>query len=241
MEPGSASLFNQIIVDWQRFATSRKASRRLRAWTVFEPALAGIEDVTELITALRDSVDLDGRDHRWRALLRVARTDADAQRAAIYALWPGLNRVAQMYGRRWEYEDTAAEVIGAALERIARYPVHRRSSPAANIVRDAQNRLHARRSRERALNDALGARVGLGDADAEEEVARRSASEELLSLLDEGVRCGRVSRRGARLILLYRVLDVPTEQVASLEGRRAVAVHRARQRAESALTPAAVA
>src|SRR3546814_18618524 len=88
--------------------------------------------------------------------MRIGRTDTDADRVALFSLWPGLNVVAHRYGRRWDYDDTAAEVIAAALERIASYPMHRTSSPAANIVLDVRNRLHTLRRRERSEERRVG-------------------------------------------------------------------------------------
>ncbi|MCA1845382.1 MAG: hypothetical protein LC792_19760, partial [Actinobacteria bacterium] len=64
------------------------------------------------------------------------------------------------------------------------------------------------------------------------------ASEELIDLVSEAVRTGRVSNRGGRLILLYRVLGVPTPTLAAAEGRSPNAVERGRQRAEADLAAA---
>jgi 5,10-methylenetetrahydrofolate reductase len=62
---------------------------------------------------------------------------------------------------------------------------------------------------------------------------------QLVEVVRDGVDAGYVTRRGARLILLHRVLGTPTREVASLEGRRAAAVRKARERAEAALVAAA--
>ena len=119
MDDRPRSLFNELDLDWCRFARSGSARCSLQRWRRLEPVLAAFETVEALLAGLRSRKDLDHRDVVWFALLRISRTDTDARRVALFALWPGLNVVAQRYGRRWDYEDTAAEVIAAALERIA--------------------------------------------------------------------------------------------------------------------------
>lgn len=241
MEGKPTSLFNEIAVDWRRFSRSSGARAGLARWSLAEPDLAPFVTAEALVSALRARQDFDRRDAVWFAVLRLAKDDLDARRVALHALWPGLSVVAQRYGRRWDYEDTAAEVVTAALERIAGYPMHRRSSPPANIVLDVRNRLHVRRQQEAALGDALGLTVAVEVAEAEPAPQDGSSSIELLRLVSDGVDRGKVTARGARLILLHRILDVPTREVASLEGRRAPSVRKARERAEAALATAAVA
>jgi DNA-directed RNA polymerase specialized sigma24 family protein len=229
------SLFNDIAEDWDVFVRSSGAQACLVRWSLEEPVLTPFERVEDLVSALRARGDFDRRDALWFAVLRLARHELDARRVALYALWPGLNAVAQRYGRRWDYDDTAAEVIATALERIAAYPMHRRSSPPANIVLDVRNRLHVRRERERALDVALGPTVNSDVAADEPAEPNGSSSVELLRLVRDSVDHGDVSRRGAKLILLHRILDVPTRQVASVDGRRDGTIRKARERAEAAL------
>lgn len=239
MDDRPRSLFNELDLDWCRFARSGSARRSLQRWRRLEPALAAFETVEALLAGLRSRKHLDHRDVVWFSLLRIARTDTDARRVALFALWPGLNVVAQRYGRRWDYDDTAAEVIAAALERIASYPMHRTSSPAANIVLDVRNRLHTLRRREEALSEAVGAPVGIEAALRLPASQPTGSARDLVEVVRDGVDAGCVTRRGARLILLHRVLGTPTREVASLEGRRAAAVRKARERAEAALVASA--
>lgn len=239
MDDHPRSLFNELDLDWSRFARSGSARCSLQRWRRLEPVFAAFESVETLLAGLRSRTDLDHRDVVWFALLRIARTDTDARRVALFALWPGLNVVAQRYGRRWDYDDTAAEVIAAALERIASYPIHRTSSPAANIVLDVRNRLHTLRRREEALSEAVGAPVGIEAALRLPASQPTGSARDLVEVVRDGVDAGCVTRRGARLILLHRVLGTPTREVASLEGRRAAAVRKARERAEAALVASA--
>ena len=148
MDGPPRSLFNDITVDWEGFVRSSGARACLARWSTDEPELTSLRAGRGPLVGAYSAPELrPARDAAWFAVLRLARRDLDARRVALYALWPGLNAVAQRYGRRWDYDDTAAEVIATALERIAAYPMHRRSSPPANIVLDVRNRLHVRRER----------------------------------------------------------------------------------------------
>jgi DNA-directed RNA polymerase specialized sigma24 family protein len=239
MDDRPRSLFNELDLDWRRFTRSGSARRSLQRWSRLEPVLTSYDSVEALLAGLRSRKDLDQRDVVWFALLRMARTDTDARRVALFALWPGLNVVAQRYGRRWDYEDTAAEVIAAALERITAYPMRRTSSPAANIVLDVRNRLHTLRRREEALAAAVGAPASIDAALRLPSSELTGSARDLVEVVRDGVDAGCVTRRGARLILLHRVLGTPTRELASLEGRRAAAVRKARERAEAALVASA--
>src|SRR3546814_3017347 len=95
MDDHPRSLFNELDLDWSRFARSGSARCSLQRWRRLEPVLAAFESVETLLAGLRSRKDLDHRDVVWFALLRIARTDTDARRVALFALWPGLNVVAQ--------------------------------------------------------------------------------------------------------------------------------------------------
>src|SRR3546814_12970957 len=133
--------------------------------------------------------------------MRIGRTDTDADRVALFSLWPGLNVVAHRYCRRWDYDDTAAEVIAAALERIASYPMHRTSSPAANIVLHVRNRLHTFRRRAEALSEVIGATLDVDAAACVPTAAQPGSAAEHAALLREGTEAGSVTRRGAEPIM----------------------------------------
>ena len=97
MDDRPRSLFNELDLDWCRFARSGSARCSLQRWRRLEPVFAAFESVETLLAGLRSRTDLDHRDVVWFALLRIARTDTDARRVALFALWPGLNVVAQRY------------------------------------------------------------------------------------------------------------------------------------------------
>lgn len=229
------SLFNELLIDWGRYSASPTAREAIARWTRGAGPLSGVGSPDELVATLRDPDDLDGRDERMLALLRLARDDADARRVILQALWPGLLSLTTIYGRPWDYEDTASTVVQLALERIADYPLHRTQRTAANIIRDVQHQLHRVRLREERSSRAIGSPLSL-------DVARElcgaepvTASEELIELVAEAVRTKRISVREARLIVLRRVFDTPTAATATEEGRRPGSVRKARERAEARL------
>jgi DNA-directed RNA polymerase specialized sigma24 family protein len=56
-----------------------------------------------------------------------------------------------------------------------------------------------------------------------------------VELVEDGVSSGTITPRGARLILLHRVLGIRTTDIAEAEGRRPCTVRKHRQQAEAAL------
>jgi hypothetical protein len=90
-----------------------------------------------------------------------------------------------------------------------------------------------------AQGEAAGRRVSF-DADIEvSEHQLLSASELVLRVVTEALERGHISERGARLILLHRLCDVPTSKLAERDGRDVRSVRKYRNRAESALNEVA--
>src|SRR3546814_14778687 len=114
MDDHPRSLFNELDLDWSRFARSGSARCSLQRWRRLEPVLAAFESVETLLAGLRSRKDLDHRDVVWFALLRIPRTDTDARRGALLALWPGLNDLPPRQRRRWDHDDPPAPVLAAA-------------------------------------------------------------------------------------------------------------------------------
>jgi DNA-directed RNA polymerase specialized sigma24 family protein len=175
------------------------------------------------------------------ALLQLGRHDDDARRVLLQALWPGLLHLTTVYGRSWDYEDTAATVVVLALERIASYPLHRRTRTAANIIRDVQHGLHRMRIREQEAALALGEPVPIHETAQLPEVAARTAAQEVIDLLGEAVRTAELSESEARLIVLRRVFDTPTAATAAALGRPPSTIRKTRERAEARLARMATA
>ncbi len=229
------SLFNELLDDWERYRSSPAAHAAVAGWRKIEPQLEAIATPEAAVTAIRDASDMDCRDAKTLAILRLARTDLDARRVLLQAFWPGLLHLTTVYGRPWDYEDTAATVVMLALERIAGYPLHRRSRVAANIIRDVQNGLHRMRTREQHAAALRGLAVPIDDALHLPADETRSAAEEVIDLIGEAIRTQRLTESEARLIVLRRLLDTPTAVTAAEQGRRPSSIRKARERAEARL------
>lgn len=224
--------------EWRSLVEDRPARRRFEQWKREEPALSAIEDVAELLAVANDRADLDTGDAVLAVLARRAPTDPLAAQLLLHALMPGLKHIIRSLHNGPGGEDLASEVLTEALERIRCYPFDRRPRRiAANILRDVRQHIWRKLDRQQRLADRLGQVISL-----EEDRLRLgplpSSSDELVGLVTDAVRRGRVSRRGGRLILLYRVLGVPTEDLAGSEGRSFSAIERARHRAEADLAAA---
>lgn len=220
--------------EWDTYRDSTKARRALARW-----ATAGttppVGSMDGLVDAMQDRDDPDGRDRLVYRIAILAGGDRDACRVLLAVVRPGLNRVAQTYRRWWGWEDTASMTVAAAFERIVTYPAHRTRRPAANIVRDVQNRLHRARAREAALEQSLG---GIARLDADEPAAGAAApaaGAEVVELVDLAVSSGRLSADEATLILGRRVFDIPTEEVAAARGHQPGTVRAHRRAAEARL------
>lgn len=232
-------LFSALDAEWTHFSRSREGQAALHRWQ-HRTALA-FDDVPSLVQALRNRVDPDTRDRLLHSVVRLAATDRDARRVVLQVLIPGLAGVARSYRLRWGRDEADSMVVAAALERIASYPLHR-TRPAVSIIRDVQNDMHKARLREVALETALGDPFPLHQLRVLPEAATaKPASDELLELVTEAMDGGSVSLRGARLILLHRVVGVRTADIARAEGRRPCTVRKHRQQAEAALVGVEVA
>lgn len=235
MPHDTTSLFNDLLGDWERYRRSPTARSAVRRWRAAEPALAAFTTPEALVEALRDPVDLDRRDERTLALLRLARNDADARRVLLQALWPGLVHLTTLYGNSWNYEDTAATVVLLALERLATYPLHRRTRTAANVIKDVQHGLYQLRMREVRVAASLGQPMPVDEAAVLPSRDERSAVEEVFEILADAMRSGRLSEEDAQLIVERRVLDTPTAVTAARDGRRPSTIRKRRERAEARL------
>ena len=67
-----------------------------------------------------------------------------------------------------------------------------------------------------------------------------SPGEEVLNLVGEAVRAGKVSAEHGRLVVFHRVLGVPTSEVAVELGRPAGTVRQQRGRAEAVIARLAI-
>lgn len=230
-------LFTTLEQDWHTFSRSTAGSAALARWSD-EPALAPFEQVTDLIDVMQQRADRERRDEVMLTLVHLAVRDADACRVVLHTLLPGLKRLAGIYGRRWGRDDTASMVIAAALTRIATYPPRRAAKPAANIIRDVQHALYVTRKRELRTERSIGVAEDLDPTEPYPTTDERSGSEELVDLVTSAVTNGDLAAGDARLIVLQRVHDVPTRELADEEGWQPCTIRRRRRLAEAALARA---
>ncbi len=221
---------------WDSFASSPRGHRTLQRWQAAEPTLAGIPTLDALIDAGRDlaGVDLDARDQIHLALLRIAATDDDARCAVLHLLHPALTQAARRYSDTWPPDEAASLVITAALDRIVHYP-HGIPRPAATIIRFVRRALWKEAERHRARHRSIGHSCVLDDAITIPADGHLSASDEVLDLVDQALRAGVLDPDRARLVILHRVLSVPTVQIARLEGYPPSTIRQRRSRAEAAI------
>jgi DNA-directed RNA polymerase specialized sigma24 family protein len=229
-----------VALDQERhvLAGDPAAHRRFEQWKQEEPVLAAVKDVAGLLAVANNRGDLEAGDAVLAVLARRAPSDPLAAQILLHALMPGLKQLIRSCHAGSGGDDLASEVLTVALERIRCYPFDRCPRRiAANILRDVRQHIWRKLARQRRMADRLGKAVSFED----ERVGRgdeKSSSDQLVDLVADAVRRGRVSLRGGRLILMYRVLGVPTAVLADAEGRSFSAVERSRQRAEADLAAA---
>jgi DNA-directed RNA polymerase specialized sigma24 family protein len=220
--------------DWETYKTSRAAVAALRRWRA-AGAIPPVGSLEQLLTAMQDRSNPDARDELVYRLAVLSHHDSDACRVVLQTVRPGLNGVAQMYHLRWGWEDTASMTVAAALERIVSYPPGRRSRPAANIVRDVQHQLYRKRVRDVALEATLGQPLSAEDRECAATTPQPSPSAELVDVVRHALSTRRLTHDEASLILRQRILDVPTDELATERGRKPGTVRRDRRRAEKRL------
>lgn len=234
-------LLEKVSHEWGALSRSPAALGILERWSCREPTLADFESLHDVAVAAqgRDVEDLDARDELQFALLRIAADDEDARLAMLHILGPGLVGVTRTYAPRWGRRETEAMVTAAALDRIAGFGSRPHTRPAANIVLGVRHTLFKRRLQEVSRTDVLGRQVLFDDDVLESGDEEVPAADELLYLVGEAVRTGRITERGARLIVLHRICDMSTRAVAEDEGRDPASVRQYRNRAEAVLAEVA--
>lgn len=221
---------------WTGFESSRRGARRLALWQTEEPALVPFARLDELMHAARglDAVDLDHRDELHLALLRLAKTDDDARCAVLHLLHPALSTTARLYTDTWLRDEVSSLVVVAALDIIIRYPAGR-PRPAASIVRWVRRAIWKEAQRAHLTRPMVRDYATLDEAATIATDTRRSSSDEVLELVRIGLANGVLDRQKARLIVLHRILGVPTATIAAREGYPASTIRQRRSRAEAAI------
>lgn len=221
---------------WTGFESSRRGARQLAEWQATEPALAPFATLDELIDAARgfDTVDLDHRDDLHLALLRLAKTDDDARCAVLHLLHPALSMTARLYTDTWLRDEVSSLVVVAALDIIIRYP-DGRPRPAASIVRWVRRSLWKEAQRVHLTRPMARDYATLDEASHVITDTRPSSADEVLDLVRIGLATGVLDKPKARLIVLHRILGVPTSTIAQREGYPASTIRQRRSRAEAAM------
>lgn len=227
---------------WTEFALSPSGHRTLLRWQTAEPALRPLSSLHALTVAARDMAgdDLDHRDEYHLALLRLAATDENARWALLHLLRPALSGIARLYSDTWNHDEATSLVVTAAIDRIVRYP-HGLRRPAAVIVRWVRRALGKEAERHRARHRVLGQATVLDEATAVPARPQLSSSDELLNLIGQALETGILDQSRARLVVLHRVIGVPTAETARAEGYPASTIRQRRNRAEAALAVLATA
>lgn len=220
--------------DWLAYCSSPAANRALRRWQE-RHAVPPVTGMDELLAAMQDRIDSDGRDRLVYRLVILGGADRDACRVVLQAVRPGLSRVASTYRAWWGWEEAASMVVAAAIERIVTYPACRVHRPAANIVADVQNRLHRARARQAREEQALGQRIAAEDLAHVAASTATSPSEELQEVVQDALETLRFSPAEAELVLAHRVRDVSTRSIAAEREQRPGTVTKHRRRAERRL------
>lgn len=221
---------------WDTFAASARGRRTLHHWQTTEPALTGIASLEALSDAARDigGDNLDARDELHLALLRLAATDEDARLAVLHLLHPALVVTARRYSDTWPMEEAVSLVVAATLDQIIGYP-DGLDRPAARILRSMRRAVWNTAERHRARRQILGNDSTLDDALHVPTDSGRSASDEVLDLVDQSLRAGVLDPSRARLVILHRVLSIPTIDIATREGYPPSTIRQRRSRAEAAI------
>jgi DNA-directed RNA polymerase specialized sigma24 family protein len=215
----------------------RRARERFEQWKSEEQVLSEVDDLAGLLALANNRRDLDAGDAVLAVLARRAATERLAGQLLLHALMPGLKGIIRSCNPGRGADDLASDVITTAWERIHCYPYARRPQRiAANILRDVRQQIWRKQARQQRLAERLGEVVAFDDD--RDGSPQPSPSDELVDLVADAVRRGRISRRSGRLILLHRVVGVSTDEIARSEGRTFCAIERARQRAEADLAAA---
>ena len=229
------TLFTQLDAEWRELGASAAAAAAMCSWARDDAPLRGFADPREVVHFVQRSDRRELSEEVVACLAARAPSDPLAARALLQVVLYGLIRIAADFrGATYSEEEVASVVIAMAYERIRTYPIDRRPrSVIANVLLDTRQAVSRSLCRKR-VPEILAADVGSTRGEEPE----MSATDELLALLDEAVRGELLRLDDARLIVLTRIADVPTADLAVERGCAPQSLRRRRQRAEAALAAA---
>ncbi|MEO7443049.1 MAG: hypothetical protein ABIW46_05890, partial [Acidimicrobiales bacterium] len=210
----------------------------------YDDGLGQVESFDALLAMFEHSraSSRTARDGVLLGVLRLAPTDPSACRTVIQLLRAGLVNLTRRAAPWWGWEEAASAVIAAAVGRINRYPMHRTSRVAANLLGDMWHAVWVQREAERRRETCgieLVDMANIDDVAADDNWPRRRRG---------AAGSGRRSRQtGANLTTrrspgaLHRVFGLTNVEVAGVEGCRPCTVRKRRAAAEAAIAELAVA
>lgn len=237
----AADLFSLLDSDWRSWRRRPSASRALARWQAAEPALHQVNTIDELLGVFENRNVMDTRDELLRALIEVAPCDPDAHRTVLNLLRPGLIALATRATPWWGWEDASSAVIAAAVDRISRYPKHRKCRVAANLLGDVWHSVWAQRQIELRRLAGGDEPLTLDTALLVEATREPAKGHEVMALIDEAVRRRRITPYDGRLVALHRVAGYTNVEVGLIAGKRPCTIRKRRIAAEAQIKALAVA
>lgn len=238
-----SDLFTVLDRDWAHWRAGSWPALAFSRWTAKEPVLGRVQSLGSLLGMFERSGQAThaDRDEVLLAILRLAPADPDAYRTVLHLLRAGLMNLTSRAARWWGWEEAGSTVMAAAVDRISRYPAHRTDRVAANLLGDIWHSVWVVRQAE-LRREAAG--IEVVDLEAIQDLAaddEPGIGQELLALVGDAMRRGRISRRDARLVALHRVFGFTNIEVAGLEGCRPSTVRKRRVAAEAVIAELAAA
>jgi hypothetical protein len=223
------SLFDDLDSEWQVLSLSPAAGRACEKWAVGETSVATIVE----------RAHRRGRPAESDALLAIlverAATDDLACRTVLQCLMPAMRATARHYAHTDHVSDVESAVLTETIDRIRNYPIARRpTSVAANIALDVRQVFWRTSAKS----------VDAWATDPSEMPHKvpvdRSAQDEVVGMLREGMRSGGMTQEEAKLIFATRIMDQPLDGLAIRHGVKPQTYRKRRQRAESKLAAVAI-
>lgn len=187
---------------------------------------------------------------RGQGAAGLSSTDEAAARALLQAVLPGLVALARRRYRAMgrgqaTVDDVLSDVLGTAWPIIRRYPAHRTSSPAANIIQDTLHALvppsnpmlprQARPEDPSVLAQALPTAPSAEDAALAALVAPARHQSAWPVVIDDAWHRGVITEEVAELIVQSRVAGHPVSVLAARAGTDPGRLYRRRAAGEKAL------